>query len=241
MGTTKNQHGLSRDIPEDVAKSVRRDCGFGCVICGASIVTYEHIGPEFKDAKEHDPACIALLCGGCHDKVTRKFWSKEKVRQARNAPKCKGTGFSRGELDFGSHHPYIHFAGVLLRNCPIPVEVSGVPVFSITPPEEDGAPFRLSATFTDPHGHPSFEILNNVWELHSGSWDAECVGGRIEIRSHEGPYTLIVKMEPPNGIRIERLHMRLKHLVFEGNEHTLLVHTPSGTKQLTGGVYDNCH
>jgi len=58
-----NIHGLSRTIPEGIKRQVRQECGFGCVVCGLAIATYEHIDPPFKTAKDHDPSKIAYLCG----------------------------------------------------------------------------------------------------------------------------------------------------------------------------------
>ncbi|WP_140145769.1 HNH endonuclease, partial [Vibrio parahaemolyticus] len=78
----KNKHGLSRYIPEDVKRKVRQKCGYGCVVCGTAIVEYEHVDPEFSEAKEHDPDKIVLLCSQCHAKVTRKFLSKESIKLA---------------------------------------------------------------------------------------------------------------------------------------------------------------
>jgi hypothetical protein len=240
MSTQYNRHGLSRYIDADIKRQIRRDCGFGCVICGASIITYEHIDPEFNDATEHDPAHMALLCEGCHGKVTRKFWSKAKVINARRLPKCRTVGFSHGEFDFGERSPYIKFAGFTFRNCPTPLSVSGIPVFSIEAPEELDAPFRLSATFADPQGKTCLEIVRNEWKLSSGLWDAECVGGRIEIRSQEEPYTLILKAEPPHGIAVERLHMRVKHVEFIGDTSTLETRIGNSLMSFTGCFADNC-
>lgn len=49
------------------------------MICGCPIFDYEHIEPEWKDSKSHDPTKMTILCGNCQDKVTRKQWSKQKV------------------------------------------------------------------------------------------------------------------------------------------------------------------
>ena len=54
----KNQHGLSRSIPEDVKQHVRQECGFGCVICGNIIIDYEHIDPGFAEARE---SCVVFI------------------------------------------------------------------------------------------------------------------------------------------------------------------------------------
>ena len=83
MRASYNKYGLSRHIPETVKRKVRQACGFGCVCCGLAIATYEHIDPEFSEAKNHDWKKIAYLCGSCHDKVTRGFWSKNKIKKAR--------------------------------------------------------------------------------------------------------------------------------------------------------------
>jgi HNH endonuclease len=78
----RNRHGLTRDIPEPVKRAVRQACGFGCVVCGASIIEYEHVDPGFADAREHGPANLTLLCPQCHSKVTTGIWSKEKIKVA---------------------------------------------------------------------------------------------------------------------------------------------------------------
>ena len=45
--TSANRFGLTRDIPEPVRRAVRQGTGFGCVICGAAIITYHHFDPPF--------------------------------------------------------------------------------------------------------------------------------------------------------------------------------------------------
>lgn len=94
-----NKHGLSRTIPEQIKREIRQQCGFGCVICGCAIYHYEHIDPVFAEAKEHEPSKMALLCGGCHDKVTRGYWSKNKVKRALEQPKCFEQNFSSAMFD----------------------------------------------------------------------------------------------------------------------------------------------
>jgi len=241
MNSEKNAHGLSRHIPESVARDLRRACGFGCVFCGLSIVCYEHIDPEFHEAKTHDPECMALLCGGCHDKVTRRFWSKEKISSARRSPACKQTGFSWGEFDFESgQQPYVTIGGCTLRNCAIPIAIGDRPVISIESPEEPGAPFRLSAFFCDEQGTPSLLIQENQWKMLSGAWDAECVGGRIEIRARKGPHSLILRALPPNGISVEVLRMRVGAAGIDASETTLRVQIGDNVSHLNGFIADDC-
>ena len=147
-----NRLGLPRDIPDDVKRAVRQRCGFGCVVCGLAIVEYAHIDPEFPDAKRHDPAAIALLCPQCHAKVTTGMWSVELVKRAMASPKCIQVGFAREFLDLLGGSPQLEFGGVVLQNCPVPIEVGGQPLFQVRAPEAAGQPFRLSGIFTDSAG-----------------------------------------------------------------------------------------
>ncbi len=91
---TENKYGLKRSIPAEVKREVRKRCGFGCVICGNGIDDYEHVDPPFKDAKEHDPNGIALLCPNCHAKKTRGFGSANIVCNALKKPFCFSKGYT---------------------------------------------------------------------------------------------------------------------------------------------------
>lgn len=66
----ENRFGLGRYIPPEIRRLLRKEAGYGCVICGNIIIEYEHIEPEFKDALEHDPNKMTILCPGCHANVT---------------------------------------------------------------------------------------------------------------------------------------------------------------------------
>src|SRR5215212_1257003 len=78
----RNRHGLSRDIPDGVQLTVRRNSRFGCVICRTAVTDYEHIDPPFADASVHDPDKICLLCPTHHRHVTSRRLPKEAVSRA---------------------------------------------------------------------------------------------------------------------------------------------------------------
>ena len=80
MSKNKNRFGLSRYIPEDIKRLVRQNSKFGCVVpgCRISFYEYEHILPEFKDARAHDPEKIgSSLKSG----ATRTFCFWNEVRR----------------------------------------------------------------------------------------------------------------------------------------------------------------
>ena len=237
----QNQHGLSRDIPDPIRRQVRQACGFGCVICGGSIIDYEHVDPEFKDAAEHDPKNIVLLCPGCHAKVTRGMWSKDKVKEAMASPKCLSQGFANEMFDFGVAFPAVTFAGNTLTNCPIPIAVGGVPLFHIQPAEMIHAPFRLSANFFNSAGKPSLSIQDNEWHVSTSNWDVECTGKSIVVRDSAGVVSLKLVTDPPRGLIVETVNMLLGGYHFLGNAKQLEITSPVGGKmRFAGSLMDHC-
>lgn len=238
---TYNAHGLNREIPAAVKRQVRQRDGFGCVICGLGIVQYEHVDPEFKDAKFHDPNSITLLCPQCHSKVTTRMWSKGRVKLAMRSPKCKQVGYTREFFDFSEGHPALRFGGMLLRNCQIPIEVGGRPLFKIKPPEYPNEPFLFSGTFTDSNGNISLEIEDNEWKAYSNLWDVEVQGPTIKIREAQRVVHLDLKIIQPDTIVVEKLDMSLGNLRFQADGDFLrVIHPNGGTSEFTSCICDNC-
>lgn len=237
----RNIHGLSRAIPPLVKRAIRVHCSFGCVVCGGGIVQYEHVDPTFIDATEHDPNRMTLLCPSCHDKVTRGFWSKEKIKLAMLSPVCRSLGFSREQLDVGLKHPYIHLAGMRLESCEIPVMIDGFAVFQIRPPEQIESPYRLSALFSNHKGHESLRIIDNEWRAFDSNWDVESVGGSITITDAPQHISLKLVMDPPNGLIVEKMDMQYRGWKLFGNKDTLIVTSPGGGDiTLTNCLASNC-
>jgi hypothetical protein len=224
-----NRHGLSRDIPEPVKREVRQRCGFGCINCGNAIYQYEHVEPEFADATYHDPNCIVLLCGACHDRVTRKLLSKASIKSRIKTPKCKEIGFSFGPFDIGSDPPEIVLGTIVARNAKTLIRICGDDVFSIRPPETNGGPFILDARFFNANGRPILDIVANEWRSSSDNWDVEVVGPRITIRKALGNFALILRSEPPRRLVIERMAMAHKGMHIRCEEgKAFQVSTPGG-------------
>ena len=111
-----NKYDLSRTIDADIRRQIRQACGFGCCVCGNAITEYEHVDPPFEEAKIHDPQHITLLCTGCHGKVTRKFWSKDKIKKAMQNPACLAQGYSNEVFDFGLDSPWLQLGGVTIQH-----------------------------------------------------------------------------------------------------------------------------
>jgi hypothetical protein len=136
-----NRHGLSRYIPADIALDVRRRSKFGCVICRCAIYQYEHIEPEFADARQHRAENICLLCGGCHDRVTRGRLSKETVRgKYEEVQRSDAIRRPFENLDLSTNSPSVVIGSATFEPSKCLFRINGENILAITPPQ-DGAGF----------------------------------------------------------------------------------------------------
>lgn len=237
-----NQYGLTRDIPSDVKRSVRQRCGFGCVICAGAIVDYEHFSPEFSKATQHDPEGITLLCPGCHAKKTRNMLSQRRVREANQDPAAKKVRYAFSDVEASEGRPFIKLAGMTLRNCNVPLQVRGCPLFQVEKPEQLNGPYRLTASFFNRQGHPSLFIRQNEWKIFSDSWDVEVVGASVTVRERPGEIALKLRFVPGEGLVVERLTMYCGGFYIAGNADELHVQAPGGgNATFTGCLVDNCN
>ena len=239
----KNQFGLDRNIPAAIKREIRQKCGFGCVICCSSIWEYEHIDPPFAQATRHDPNAMALLCPGCHKKVTSRLMSKDTVQRKRRDPCTSRTGYARDFFDIGETMPSLTFAGVQVQNCSVPIMVNNEALFEVKEGEEPGAPFRLSGNFYNSNGELSLQIVDNEWRVMTeANWDVDVVGPKITIRESPNHVSLRLIADPPHGLIVDRMNMQVGNYRFIGNRNTLVMQDRSGNRTtLTGQIKSHCH
>jgi hypothetical protein len=195
------------------------------VICGLAIAQYEHIDPPFAEARSHDPKRIALLCGACHDRVTRGFWSKDRVLKARKSPKTFKDSFARDAFDLKSPFDLLLGDNHIQNVRCIIRKSTGDEWFTIDPPEAPDAPPRISAKFFGSHETPELEIINNEWRCSTGVWDLKISGPEIEVRSGHRNVVLRLMSHPPHCLEIKYLRMFFKD--------TGIVVKPDGTVRLS--------
>ncbi len=203
-----NQFNLSRNIPEHIQSEVRLRSKNGCVNCRKGIFQYEHIDPEFSEAKAHDPSRICLLCGACHDKVTRGFLTKQtilrKYIEIQNSTAQKPHDF----FDFFEGNPKLHLGGFITKASPESIlEVNGHSIFQIFGKQED-KPGGINAIFSDDSGAQIFSITGNKWEGPTKDYDLDTKGRSLEIRLPNKSVSLRLKYLPPDTISVERIDMR---------------------------------
>ncbi|MGG6262463.1 HNH endonuclease [Stutzerimonas stutzeri] len=216
-----NSFGLSRYIPAHIALEVRQRSKFGCVHCRCAISQYEHIDPLFAEAKEHDPDNICLLCGSCHDAVTRGRLSKARIKtDYLQVQKSESTKPPSEAFDLSSASFSVSIGSSSFRHSKELIQINGENILSITEPIAGAAFPTLNGRFYDRLGRESFRIEDNIWYGHADSWDIEIKGKRTIIKMEEGRTALEIEINPPDEIKINKLDMYKDtcHLVVSGDQ-----------------------
>ena len=209
-----NKHGLNRYVPEDIRQQIRKESGYGCVICGSMFCDYEHIDPEFNDAKSHDPACMTLLCEGCHGRVTGKRKSKRVVWKAKEEPFAIKHGFVK-ELLEPAIEETINLGNSVIDTTQVAVEIYGKPILWFEQPSQPDEPILVNAIFYSNNSEPLAFINRNQFTAKIGGADIKSEGTTIEFRPKPRHISLVLNVEGDKPISVERLDMSYLNVGFK--------------------------
>lgn len=233
MPNNKNKYGLSRTIPNDVKKKIRSNSFFGCVICGHAIVDYEHVDPEFKDAKSHDPQRMTLLCPNCHRLVTNGVISKQLVLEKMKFPKSKRTGktFHKFYLE---KEAIIQIGSNIFKNLHI-IRYNLIPILSIKASSDIEHPMKINATFFNSRNEILSEIKDNFWCANTDQHDILCNGKDFIIKDDKKDL-LNVKRVSSKLVKINKLDMLINGWRVFLEDNTLSIHNYK--KNITHSITD---
>ena len=204
MGSEINKFGLKRYVSAQIREQIRKEAGFGCVICGCVLVDYEHIEPEWADAHEHNPDHMTLLCIDCHGRVTRRLISKRKVWEAKKAPKALSDGFVHDVLFVNSDEMEIKIGNSISKNTRTILTIHGKPIIWFEPPVLPNEPSKLCAIFYDDNGKPISFINRNQFLAFTDSGDIKSESTELSIIV-SGKKRLLIDREGDKSLHIKRL------------------------------------
>lgn len=236
----QNKHGLPRYVPPEVKKRIRQASGFGCIFCGSVVAQYEHIEPEFKDARQHDPERMTLLCGACHDKVTRRHISKASVWAARENPRALQDGYAHDILYANTAELEIWIGNSTSRKTNTILTIHGKPIIWFESPRVSGEPSKLCAIFYDDSGRVVAYINRNEFIAFSSSQDVKSESTRLLIRAN-GKVCLEVDREGEEAIKITSMEARyLKTSVRIDSSGGLVLQSGNSSINLERMHVENC-
>lgn len=197
-----NRHGLQRPPSPAVKKEIRQRCGFGCVICGAAIVTYEHFDPPFRDAQCHDPRGMTLLCGAHQLETSKGLLSKQTIAEANRDPFCKRVGYAKHLFDLGGKKPKIMMGGADVSDCGHRIAIDGETMLQILAPDSQSSRWRLSCRLVKQDGSVMCKIVENELVLMADNVDIQQQAARFSISS-DNETILDLELHPPDALLLK--------------------------------------
>ncbi|MCE6987471.1 HNH endonuclease [Dyadobacter sp. CY323] len=175
-------------IPLSVARQVRQECYFGCVLCGSPVFHYDHI-EEYSVVKEHKADNLALLCASHHNDKTTKKIDAATIKEARLNPFNKNKALTAGHPIFESRNIDVTLGNIkILANLTEDREfyvmcVNGIAYISIT--LENGW-LSLSMAVTNDDGKILLAVDRGNIQVALNIFDYTYVGDRLIISEIDG-------------------------------------------------------
>ena len=233
---SKNKFGLSRYIPSEIKQQIRKDAGYGCVFCGCVLVEYEHIDPEYHNAKEHNPEKMTILCPLCHDKVTKKIISKKKVLDAKSNPKALKDGFVHDMLMVVTENLELRLGNTISSMMAIAVRLYGKPIFWFEKNVDDE--FLLCAIFYGANGKAIAYINRNEYIAIIDKQDIVSKGTRLTITDPKDGVLLDLSRNGDMPLQVNKLLTQYLHtkVVIENSDSGVMFGNIDTPNQKLGGI-----
>ncbi|EAZ5991660.1 HNH endonuclease [Salmonella enterica] len=180
-------------ISEAIKREVRKQCGFGCAICGMPFFQYDHV-EEYAEVQEHKVENLVLLCPNHHAAKTTNKLSKERIKEARfkpfNISREHTTPFkieqSRelttllGTNSITGWRPDVHGDNH-------PIWINGDSFFTV---HADNGWLTISIKVTDGKGNVLLSVERGELIVSTAAWDFVYEGENIKIRAGLGDILL---------------------------------------------------
>lgn len=229
------------EIPESIRREVRQRCGFGCVLCGLPLITYEHMEGWAK-VQRHVASEITLLCDQHQRERTNGLLTVEQVRAADANPINIGRGVS---TPYGLHfeldaHRTVHAViggnrfstSKQTESALIAVDDTDLVWVAI----DDQGGVYLHMNIFDENNNLALVVVRNEVQYRSSIWDVTFEGTTLTLREAAKALLLEVRFLPPRTISIDR-----GSLLYNGVE---IIIAPQliycGGRVMAGNVSHNC-
>jgi len=203
-------------------------------------VDYEHIEPEFHDAKVHDPDKMTLLCVACHSRVTRKLISKKAIWEAKANPKALQDGFVQDALFVNTDDMEVKIGNSRSKNTKTVLTIYGKPIVWFEQPLIRGEPIKLCAIFHDENGKLISYVNRNQFFAYTSNYDVKSESTRLRVDSNAGVSLEIIR-EGGEVLSIPKMRGRyLNAAIMIGSKGELIIEQGGSSFILDSLQVENC-
>lgn len=223
-------------IENELARLVRQDCGFGCVLCGCPLYDVHHID-DYSQNPEHAREKLALLCPTHHREATNHLLPKEQIIQARGSPHNRTVGRSRPHrLHFSGDECTVWLGDSDTKSVGTPntftvLMIDGVSLMGFR--FVDGN-LLLQLLLLDECDQPILIAVDGQLQYLPTAWDIQFRRNRLTLKDASRRCRLELVLEPPTTIRVRRGLMWLNGIALKIEPQGLMCVNTGATMAFDG-------
>lgn|SRR5574341_39565 len=187
-------------IPDEVARRLRQEAGFGCCNCGHPIITYHHIIPYAQD-QHFRPEDMMALCPNCHDAANKGGMSIDEQRRLKSQPYNIRLGYVSGSLTVSGESLQVNMGENLFIGGGTIISADEEPLVSLD--LNNSGSLELTLRLYDERHNLTSSIDRNEWVSRDHlPWDIDASYQRLTIRKAKGDISLDLDLRrTPASIR----------------------------------------
>lgn len=190
---------MSRYIPADVRRELRKETNFGCAICGIPIIEYHHIIP-FSDKQHHDPNHMIALCPTHHRPSDDNAITKRDLYDLKKNP--HNNDIVDYIFYYKSKLPELELGGSgILFSEPGKATILRINKEDIIGAQYNDPLLSFDVKFFSKSDELIAEINNNDWWADTNEvWDLQYKSNEFKVYNADERLGLRVRHEPDSGL-----------------------------------------
>lgn len=97
-----DEKGLSRNIPTEVRRTLRREVNYGCPVesCGSPYLSYHHFDPPWHEENHHNPNGMIALCLHHHKAADNGAYTNDQLKKLKSKPYLSNDDLLVGKISW---------------------------------------------------------------------------------------------------------------------------------------------
>lgn len=164
---------VSRNIPADVKRILRKEVNYGCPIefCGSPFLSYHHFSPPWHIENHHNPEGMVALCLHHHKAADNGAYTDKQLEECKSKPFLSGNDMLIGEIalkrenilfDVGGNY-YLGASEIHLRKDEKLIWLEF----------DERGHIMINLEIKDKDGETIFSMINNDWIISTSLKDIE--------------------------------------------------------------------
>lgn len=226
---------ISRKIPNQLKREVRKKSYYGCVHCGNPLIQYHHVIP-FSEVHEHKLENLTCLCPTCHMNFHNGVMSKRELYNDIQTPCNKDKSVLSESFSLGNpSQSYMILGTNKFINTSTILRVNGKNVIWYNLDEQGN--LLLNVIFFNNKGDIVGIIEDNCWStpINENIWDIDYSAGILKVKSTSN--SIDFKFGIKDDVILIDCNMMINGRLFKANKNEINM---QNTCFIKNSIIDSC-